>query len=169
VSTGSPFSTSYWPWSLLAQPEPLPERILTTVTDAIVDDALGGWGSSASTFSMEIREAYMQTLRDPAHAHAVCEEYRAAATLDREHDKADRAEGRRIACPLYVLWSAGGPLDTCYAEASGPLALWQAWCDDVQGQPLDGGHFFPEQNPAQTADALNRFFGPLRAGTRPRS
>jgi len=153
------FALAFWPWSLLAQPEPLPERILAAVPGAIVDAALGGWGSPATVFPPEVRAAYVQALRDPNHAHAICEEYRAAATIDREHDKADRAGGRRIACPLLVLWSAQGALATWYVEESGPLALWHAWGDDVQGHPVNGGHFFPEEAPEQTAEALSRFFG----------
>jgi haloacetate dehalogenase len=152
------FALAYWPWSLLAQPAPLPERILAVAPEAIVDDALGGWGSPSAVFPPEVRAAYVQALRDPAHVHAICEEYRAAATLDREHDKADSREGRRIACPLLALWSAHGPLDTWYAAVGGPIALWQAWSDDVQGHPLDAGHFFPEEAPEHTAEALNRFF-----------
>jgi haloacetate dehalogenase len=148
----------YWPWSLLAQPEPLPERILAAVPDAIVDDALGGWGSPPDAFPAEVRAAYVEALRDPAHVHAICEEYRAAATLDREHDAADRAAGRRIAGPLLALWSAPGALGTWYAEAGGPLALWRAWGDDVQGEPLEAGHFFPEEAPGPTAEIMQRFF-----------
>ena len=155
------FTLAFWPWSLLAQPEPLPERILTAVPEAIVDDALEGWGSPLTVFPSEVRAAYIQALRDPSHTHAICEEYRAAATIDREHDKADRAAGRRIACPLLVLWSAHGALDTWYVEESGPVTLWRAWGDDVQGHPLNGGHFFPEEAPEQTAEALNRFFGSM--------
>src|SRR2546427_2790041 len=152
------FALAFWPWSLLAQAEPLPERILTAAPEAIVDDALGGWGSPSAVFPPEVRAAYVQALRNPAHAHAICEEYRAAATVDREHDKADRAAGRRIACPLLALWSAAGALDTWYAGDSGPLALWQAWSDDGRGDALDGGHFFPEETPERTAEALERFF-----------
>ena len=128
------------------------------VLEAIVDDALGGWGSPSAAFPPEVRAAYVQALREPAHAHAICEEYRAAATVDREHDRTDRARGRRIVCPLLALWSARGALDTWYVEESGPIALWRAWCDEVQGRPLDAGHFFPEEIPAETAEALNRFF-----------
>jgi haloacetate dehalogenase len=153
------FALAYWPWSLLAQPEPLPERILETASEAIVEDALGGWGSPLSVFPPEIRAAYAQALGDPNHAHAICEEYRAAASIDREHDKADRAAGRRIACPLLVLWSAHGALGTWYVEESGPIALWRAWSDDVRGHALDAGHFFPEEAPEETAEVLGRFFG----------
>jgi haloacetate dehalogenase len=152
------FALAFWPWSLLAQPEPLPERLVAAAPEAVVDDALGGWGSSPKIFASEVRAAYLEALRDPARVHAICEEYRAAATRDREHDEADRRSGRRIACPVLALWSGRGALSTWYTEAGGPLALWRAWADDVQGYPLDAGHFFPEEIPAETADALSRFF-----------
>jgi haloacetate dehalogenase len=157
------FALGYWPWTLLAQPEPLPERILAAAHEAIVDAALGGWGSPAAVFPVDVRAAYIDALRDPAHVHAICEEYRAAATLDREHDRADHAAGRRIACPLLALWSAHGPVGTWYAEEGGPLALWRAWADDVRGHSLEGGHFFPEEAPEQTAIALGRFFTDIRS------
>jgi haloacetate dehalogenase len=153
------FALAYWPWSLLAQPEPLPESVLAAVAEAVIDNALGGWGSPPAAFPPEVRAAYAESLRDPGHAHAICEEYRAAATIDREHDRADRASGRRVACPLLALWSARGPLGTWYAGEGGPIELWRAWGDDVQGYALGAGHFFPEEVPKQTADALNGFFG----------
>jgi haloacetate dehalogenase len=152
------FALAYWPWSLLAQPEPLPERILTVASEAIVDNALGGWGSPSAVFPPQVRAAYAAAIMDPVHAHAICEEYRAAATLDREHDDADIKEGRRITCPLLALWSARGALDSWYTAAGGPVALWQAWSDDVQGYAVDAGHFFPEESPHHTAEALRRFF-----------
>lgn len=113
------FALGFWPWSLLAQPEPLPERLLTGVAEVIIDNALGQWGSPASVFSPEVRAAYVHALRDPGHAHAICEEYRAAATIDREHDRVDRESGRRIECPLLTIWSAPGALGTWYAEQGG--------------------------------------------------
>jgi haloacetate dehalogenase len=152
------FALGYWPWSLLAQPAPLPERILTAVPEAIIEAALGGWGTPATVFAADVRDAYVQALRESDHAHAICEEYRAATTLDREHDRADRARRRRIGCPVLVLWSARGPLATWYHEEGGPVAVWQTWADAVQGQPLEAGHFFPEEAPDQTTDALRRFF-----------
>jgi haloacetate dehalogenase len=152
------FALAYWPWSLLAQPEPLPERLIQAAPEAVVDAALAGWGSPSTAFGPEVRAAYVAALRDPAHVHAICEEYRAAATLDRAHDDADRASGRRIECPLLALWSGFGPLSTWYAEAGGPLALWRAWGDDVQGGAVEAGHFFPEEIPVETAGALELFF-----------
>jgi haloacetate dehalogenase len=151
-------ATGYWPWSLLAQPEPLPERLVSAAPDAVVDSALGGWGSPADVFGAGVRAAYIRALSDPARVHAICEEYRAAATLDHAHDVADRETGRRIACPLLVLWSGRGPLNSWYDDAGGPLALWRMWAQDVSGEAVDGGHFFPEEVPEWTAQELRRFF-----------
>jgi haloacetate dehalogenase len=151
------FAIAFWPWSLLAQPEPLPERLMAAAPDAIIDNALAEWGSSAAAITSDVRAAYVEALRDPAHIHAICEEYRAAATLDRDHDDEDRRAGRRIACPLLVLWSVKGGLEHWYTEDGGPLALWRAWADDVQGRSLDAGHFFPEEMPEETTEALSRF------------
>jgi haloacetate dehalogenase len=149
----------YWPWIMLAQPEPLPERLLTTCADAVVGNALDQWGSDPAVFPAPVRVAYTAALRDPSHAHAICEEYRAAAGIDREHDRADREAGRRIGCALLVLWSAAGALGTWYEEEGGPLAVWREWAARVEGQAVTGGHFFPEEAPDLTADLLRRFFG----------
>ena len=145
----------YWPWSLLAQPAPLPERLIAAAADAIVDAALGGWGTPPEVFPPEVRHAYVEDLR--RNAHAICEEYRAAAALDRAHDEADLAAGRRIRCPLLALWSASGPLSSWYADDGGPLGCWRAWCDDVRGEAVAGGHFFPEELPGRTARLLESF------------
>lgn len=152
------FALGFWPWTFLAQPEPLPERVLTSAGDAVVDHALRSWGTQAAAIPDDVRAAYVLALRDPRHAHAIAEEYRAAATIDREHDRADTANGRRLACPVLVLWSRLGPLGTWYEADAGPLGLWRAWADDLEGYALDGGHFFPEECPEETAGALRRFF-----------
>jgi haloacetate dehalogenase len=152
------FTLGFWPWSLLAQAEPLPERILTSAAEAIIDNALDNWGSAPETFPANIRSAYADVLRDPDHAHAICEEYRAAAAIDRDHDEADRKAGRRITCPVLVLWSGKGPLDSWYKDDGGPVGVWKKWAMTVQGEALAGGHFFPEELPDQTAGLLSRFF-----------
>jgi haloacetate dehalogenase len=158
------FALGYWPWSLLAQREPLPERILAALPEVIVDEALAAWGTPPSVFAAEVRARYVEALKNPTHAHAICEEYRAAAAIDREHDMADRAAGRRIICPLLVLWAGRGPLNTWYAEEGGPIALWREWANDVQGQALEAGHFFPEEMSEQTTDALCGFLELSGAG-----
>jgi haloacetate dehalogenase len=147
----------FWPWILLAQPAPLPERLLGAAPDAVVDNAIDQWGSLAEAFPAEVRAAYVSALRDAAHVHAICEEYRAAATIDRTHDADDRKAGNRIACPVLALWSAQGGLQNWYSSEGGPLALWEAWADDVRGGPIAGGHFFPEESSRETAAALRAF------------
>ncbi len=152
------FGLAFWPWTMLAQPEPLPERILTAAAEAIVDNALNNWGSPAASFSGEARAEFIACLQDPEHAHAICEEYRAAATIDREHDRSDRDSGRRIKCPVLVLWSSRGALATWYLDNGGPLGIWKEWANDVRGVGLDAGHFFPEEIPEHTASLLRNFF-----------
>ena len=149
---------AFWPWSLLAQPEPLPERMLAADPEAVVDNALKEWGSPAKAFPPEVRAAYIDALRDPEHIHAICEEYRAAATIDRQHDAADQEAGGRINFPLLALWSAKGGLENWYTDEEGPLGLWRMWSTDASGRPMDGGHFFPEEKPEETTQELRRFF-----------
>jgi haloacetate dehalogenase len=152
------FALAFWPWSLLAQPEPLPERLILGDPEIVVDDALGGWGSDPASFPPQVRAAYIEALRDPAAVHAICEEYRAAATIDRAMDAEDRRAGRRISCPTLVLWSEESALDKWYEEAGGPLGIWGDWAVDVTGRAVSGGHFFPEQNATETASELRSFF-----------
>ena len=146
------FAMTYWPWVLLSQKAPLPEKYLLGAPDAVFGNPFG-----QGSFGAEVRAEYTETYRDPARVHAICEEYRAAASLDIAHDKKDREESRRITCPMLHLWAAGGPLDTFYEQDGGALGIWRKWADNVQGQAMKGGHFFPEENPAETTEILNQF------------
>jgi haloacetate dehalogenase len=148
---------AFWPWFLLAQPAPLPERLIVAEPEAIVDHALGEWGSDGGAFPNDVRDLYVQALRDRASVHAICQEYRAAMTIDRADDLEDRRIGRRIDCTTLVLWSEGGSVDTWYAAEGGPLALWQRWSRSVTGRAIQGGHFFPEQNADETVAELLSF------------
>ncbi|WP_224544632.1 alpha/beta fold hydrolase [Mesorhizobium sp. CA16] len=131
---------------------------MAATAEAIVDNALSGWGSTADAFPPGVRQAYVDALRDPAHIHAICEEYRAAASLDRLHDHADREAGRRISCPVLALWSEHGALADWYRDEDGPLGIWRNWADDASGGAMPGGHFFPEESPIETAATLDAFF-----------
>jgi haloacetate dehalogenase len=95
------FAKTYWPWILLSQKNPLPEKYLLGAPDAVFDNPFG-----AGTFPPDIREQYVEMYRDPIHVHAVCEEYRAAATIDVEHDRADLEAKHQITCPVLHLWAA---------------------------------------------------------------
>ena len=152
------FALAFWPWSLLSQPAPLPERMIAGAEEAIVNDALAGWGSDPASFPPEVRGPYIDALRDPETAHAICEDYRAAATIDLERDIKDRAAGLLIQCSTLVLWGQGGALDTWYEPDGGPLEIWREWAVDVTGRAIAGGHFFPEQNPDETLAELRAFF-----------
>jgi haloacetate dehalogenase len=146
------FSLGFWVWSFLAAPFPVPERLIEAAPAVLVDHMLESWAERPAAFPPEIRGAYVRSLSDPARIHAVCEEYRAAATLDVAHDDADR--GRRpVACPVLVLWSATGAVAAWYD----PLAIWREWADDVSGEAMACGHFLPEEAPAETARLLRGF------------
>jgi haloacetate dehalogenase len=146
------FAQTYWPWILLSQQHPLPEKYLLGAPEAVFDNPFG-----RGSFASEIREQYMAMFRDPVRVHAVCEEYRAGATIDVEHDRNDLEAHCHITCPMLHLWAAGGPLDTFYADDGGPLGIWRRWAPHVQGQAMRGGHFFPEENPTDTAELLETF------------
>jgi len=146
------FAMTYWPWSLLSQKAPLPEKYLLGAPDAVFDNPFGG-----GSFGPEVKAEYLETYRDPTRVHAICEEYRAAASVDIEHDEADQKASRRITCPMLHLWAAGGPLDTFYGQEGGALGIWRKWADNVQGQAIKGGHFFPEENPTETTELLKNF------------
>jgi haloacetate dehalogenase len=147
------FARTYWPWILLSQKDPLPESYLLGAPKAVFGNPFG-----QGSFGPEILEEYVSTYRDPARVHGICEEYRAAATIDVEHDLADKEAGKRIECPMLHLWAEGGPLDTFYAEDGGPLGIWRQWAPHAHGQAMKGGHFFPEENPDDTAVVIKQFF-----------
>ena len=148
----SKFAMTYWPWILLSQKAPLPEKYLLGAPDAVFDNPFG-----QGSFGEEIKSEYLETYHDPERVHAICEEYRAAASIDIEHDKMDIADGRKISCPMLHLWAEGGPLDTFYGRDGGALGIWRKWADNLQGQSMKGGHFFPEENPEQTIEILRKF------------
>jgi len=146
------FAQTYWPWILLAQKEPLPESYLLGAPKAVFDNPFGH-----GSFGPEILEEYVSNYRDPARVHGICEEYRAAATIDLEHDRADKEASKRIECPMLHLWAENGPLDTFCAKDGGPLGIWLQWAPRVHGQAMKGGHFFPEENPDDTAVLVKQF------------
>jgi haloacetate dehalogenase len=121
--------------------------------DAFVNYMLDDWSNGPDAFSEELRAAYIDQFRDPARRHAICEQYRAAGTLDVGHDNQDAACGRKIGCPLLALWSNRGPEEAWYD----PLQVWSGWADDVSGGPVEGGHFLPEEAPDAVTDALGPF------------
>lgn len=141
-------------WQLLAQPAPLPETLLASNPIFYLEQKLTSYagGKSLDVFPPQVLEHYRAQISDPARVHAMCEDYRAGATIDRRLDAEDRAAGRRIKCPTLALWGAKyvgrGKAD--------PVEIWRAWCDDVVGAEISAGHYLAEENP-KTAAALVDF------------
>jgi haloacetate dehalogenase len=143
------FMLSWWHWAFLAQPAPLPETLIAADPEAYY------FGDDRSRFHPEAVADYLAAARATETIHAMCEDYRAGATYDFELDEADRAEGRRIACPLLVLWGARNDLEELFGD---PLAIWRDWADDVRGRALDCGHYLAEEAPEETYAELRAFF-----------
>jgi haloacetate dehalogenase len=148
----SDFCLGFWIWSFLAAPFPVPEQFLGSAPSVIVDHMLDDLGSTNGAFPPAVRAEYVRKLSSPRAIHAVCEEYRAAATLDVQHDEADRGR-HAIACPVLALWSRDGAVGQWYD----PLDVWRAWAPDVRGEAMDAGHFLPEEAPVETARLLGEF------------
>ncbi|MBM0274884.1 alpha/beta fold hydrolase [Micromonospora tarensis] len=148
------FSLSYWVWSFLAAPEPVPEQFIGAAPAVLADFMLDTWPEVTDVFPAEVRAAYLRQFSDPATVHAICEEFRATPTLDYQHDQADRRDNRKIRCPMLFLWSQRGQVARLYDD---PLAIWREWSDDVRGGPVPVGHFIPEEAPEETARQLLDF------------
>lgn len=146
------FARTYWPWILLSQQAPLPESYLLGAPTAVFENSFGH-----GSFGPEILDEYVSNYREPSRVHGICEEYRAAATIDVEHDRADKETGKRIECPMLHLWAEGGPLDTLYTKDGGSLGIWRQWAPRARGHAMKGGHFFPEENPDDTAALIRQF------------
>jgi haloacetate dehalogenase len=149
------FALVYWHWPFLAQPAPLPELLILGDPDRFwIAAERMGIKVGDDRFPQETIDAYRAQLRDPDAVTAMCEDYRAGATVDRAHDDADRGT-RSIACPVRVLWGAHGALPHFYDD---PLELWRTYAPDVTGRGVDGaGHFLAEDAPEDVAADLRAF------------
>jgi haloacetate dehalogenase len=148
------FGMATYHWFFLAQPYDLPERLIGAEPEYFLRTTLARWAAPGHQFAPEALAEYIRHFRDPACIHASCEDYRAGATLDPDHDAADRDAGRRITCPMLALWGAG----RAGGGGRDRVAIWREWADDVRGQGLPCGHFLPEEAPAETHAALDAFF-----------
>jgi haloacetate dehalogenase len=154
AATNKAIASGYYHWFFLSQPEPLPEQLIGGDPIFYLHRKLGAWGASGlSTYAPEALAEYERCFRDPAVVHATCEDYRAAATIDLEHDEADLAA--RIACPFFVLWGEKGLMQRHFDV----LATWREKASGtVEGKALPCGHFLPEEQPEATTAELMRFF-----------
>lgn len=142
------FGLGYWHWFFLAQPYDLPERMIGNDPDHFI------FRGRPNVFAPEAYAEYIRCFRNPGTVHAICEDYRAAATLDFAHDEADHRAGRRIECPVLALWGRRANLEQWYDV----LEVWRGWADVVEGRALECGHYLPEEAPEETFAELHSFF-----------
>jgi haloacetate dehalogenase len=145
-------ATYHWPF--LAVPAPVPERLIGADPEFYVGHLLDRWAGRKDALDPGAVAAYVAQFRLPSVLTATCEDYRAGAGIDRVHDRDDRAAGRKIACPVLVIWGR----DYSASKETSPIVVWRRWADDVCEVPLDCGHFIAEEAPDECAAALLRFF-----------
>ena len=154
--TDMAFARAYYHWFFLIQRSPLPERMITADAQWYLSTLLGGWGSNGLAHIEPSALAEYRRCFTPDTIHAMCEDYRASAGIDLDHDREGRRRGDKLSCPVHVLWGTRGVIERFYD----PLALWQQQSAlPVTGRAMQGGHFLPEELPEQTAAELRQFLG----------
>ncbi len=148
------FALGYYHWFWLAQPHPQPERLIGQDVELWFDIHTSREPKDKGFFHPEARADYLAALRAPGTVAAICEDYRAAATIDLAHDRESRAAGRRVACPLLALWGRKGKIGQWYD----PLAVWRAYAEGpVSGHAVESGHYLAEEAPEEVLAALDAF------------
>jgi haloacetate dehalogenase len=151
--TDMEFARAYYHWFLMLQPPPLPEQMLAGKVPFNVLGRIGRDEPDLSKFDAVAVREYVRCFADPAAIHASCEDYRAAGTIDLEHDRADRDAGRKLTMPMMALWGAQGVVGNMFDC----LADWQAVSHNAIGRALPCGHFVPEEAPQETLAEIERF------------
>ena len=149
--TDMAFASAYYHWFFLIQPYDLPERLIGADPNFYLEKKIGKWSNSPGAFAATALAEYKRCFRDPATIHATCEDYRAAASIDLEHDRADL--GRKLVCPVLALWGAKGVIERNYPV----LEIWRERAAEVSGKALPCGHFLAEEAPAETLAELLKF------------
>ena len=156
AATDMAFARAYYHWFHLIQPAPLPEKMIGGDAKSYLHAKLGGWGSGGTSYiEPEALAEYERCFCRAEAIHTACEDYRASAGIDLEHDRLSRERGQQVACDMLVLWGDRGVVNRMFK----PLDLWQAQCaGKVSGKAVAAGHFIPEELPAETSQALRGFF-----------
>ena len=152
------YALKIYHWAFLAQPYPLPETLIGANGEFFLKQKMASQTKTRTLDAIDpgALEHYLAPFRDPLRVHAMCEDYRAGATVDYEIDKADREAGNKITIPMLALWGDAG----IASAAATPLDTWKQWATNVSGSPVDSGHFLTEENPDVTARLLKEFFLP---------
>ncbi|PKW27683.1 alpha/beta fold hydrolase [Phycicoccus duodecadis] len=153
-NTDRQLAYGYYHWFFLAQPDGLPERLIGADPGWFLREKLRRWSAPGTVFDEERLAEYVRCFSRPEVVHASCEDYRAALGVDLDHDRASRDAGERVGCPLLVLWGEAGFVARSYDVVD----VWRRYADDVRGRTVPGGHFCPEESPAEVTAALAGFF-----------
>ena len=149
--TDQAFATAYYHWFFLIQPAPLPETMIGKDPAFYLSYTMAAWSGSADWLTDAASQAYLDAFSNPEVIHASCEDYRAAASIDLDHDRQDRHI--KLSCPVQVLWGDKGFVGKTYDV----IAEWQQYATHVTGRAVPGGHFLPEEAPQETAQAILSF------------
>jgi len=152
--TSEAFARAYWHWFFLIQPSPLPERLLDAGPAQYVRHVMGSRHAGLAAFAPEALAEYARCAELPGSSVSICEDYRASATIDLEHDRADVAAGRKLTQPLRVLWGEHGAVARCFDV----LSLWRERALDVSGHTLPCGHYLAEEAPERVIAEAQTFF-----------
>jgi haloacetate dehalogenase len=152
-NTSMAFAKGYWHWFFLIQNYPVPETMIAANPEYWLKNHMGRYAGTG-IFSAERWAEYLAGVSDPVSMHAMCEDYRAAASIDLDHDGADRAAGIKLTMPLRVLWGEHGLVNQCFK----PIENWQAVANDVTGRALPCGHYIPEELPQELIQEAQTFF-----------
>lgn len=152
--TGEAFARRYWHWFFLIQPPPLPERLIEADPSAYLREVVGRRHAGLAAFEPAALAEYERCIGRPGSAAGTCADYRASAGIDLEHDRADRAAGRRLSMPLRVLWGAEGVVGQCFDV----MALWSAAAQVATGRALPCGHYIAEEVPGLLLEEMAAFF-----------
>jgi haloacetate dehalogenase len=147
------FATGYYHWFFLIQPDGLPEHMINADPAYYLMEKLKRWSAPGAVFADEAVAEYVRCFSKPESIHASCEDYRAAASIDLQHDEEDM--DKKVECPLLALWGAKGFVNRTYDV----LRVWYERAEQIAGKALDCGHFLPEEAPAAVCDELVWFFG----------
>lgn len=151
--TSMAFAQAYYHWFFLIQPAPFPETLIGADPEFYLLKTLGGRFAGLAPFTAEALDEYKRCIRQPDAIRGICEDYRASATIDLEHDRADVAAGNKLAMPLLALWGAHGVVERCFQ----PLEEWRQRATDVRGHALPCGHYIAEEAPQLLLDELFTF------------
>ncbi|MGH1417950.1 MAG: alpha/beta fold hydrolase [Hyphomicrobiaceae bacterium] len=153
--TDMAFAMGYYHWFWFAQPHPFPESVINAAPDIWFNAHISREPKPPEFFKPRALADYMEWVRKPETIVGMCEDYRAAATLDLELDRKSRDAGDKITCPLLILWGADARIEEWYDA----LSIWKEFAvGPVSGHTVPGGHYLPEEAPEEVIQALMDFF-----------